>query len=211
MSGIVVFGAGGRAGSAAVAELVARGYEVTAVVRDPGRHDGLAREGVRVVAGDVTDPADVARISRGHDAVISGVYDPGADQAAFFAQMARALVKGLGEAGVSRLVSVGLASILPNAEGVPLMDSDGYPQEYRAFFLAHAGGNEILEREGGSLDWMVLSPAGDFDHGGTRTGGYRTAPGHADSRVSYADFAIALADEAVTRRHHRTHIGIEHA
>ncbi|MGW4698416.1 NAD(P)H-binding protein, partial [Kitasatospora cineracea] len=42
MARIVVFGAGGRVGRAAVAEAVRRGHAVTAVVRDPDRHPELA-------------------------------------------------------------------------------------------------------------------------------------------------------------------------
>ncbi|MFD0633684.1 NmrA family NAD(P)-binding protein [Catenulispora yoronensis] len=41
-SPIVVFGAGGRAGTAILAEVARRGRPVTAVVRDPARHPGLA-------------------------------------------------------------------------------------------------------------------------------------------------------------------------
>ena len=40
---IVVFGAGGRVGSRTVAEALARGHEVTAVVRDPEAHDAARR------------------------------------------------------------------------------------------------------------------------------------------------------------------------
>lgn len=45
MSGIVVFGAGGRAGRAVTAEARRRGYEVTAAVRDPARYAELGRTG----------------------------------------------------------------------------------------------------------------------------------------------------------------------
>ena len=51
----------------------------------------------------------------------------------------------------------------------------------------------------------------DFDHEGTRTGRYRTAPADAASRISYADFAIAVLDEIDDPRHHRTHLGVEQA
>ncbi|MEO3812439.1 NAD(P)H-binding protein [Sphaerisporangium sp. B11E5] len=209
MGGIVVFGAGGRAGRAAVREARGRGHRVTAVVRDPGKYGELAGDGVRVVAGDVTDENDVARAAEGHDAAISAVYDPGASADVFFVGAARALLDGLTEAGVGRLVVVGLASVLETAAGVPLMDTPGYPQEYRAFYLGHAAGNEVLRRTATEVDWVVVSPAGDFDHGGGRTGRYRTAPAEAGSRVSYADFAIALLDEIDRPRHHRTHLGVE--
>ncbi|MFD6812102.1 NAD(P)H-binding protein, partial [Streptomyces anthocyanicus] len=67
---IIVFGAGGRVGRAAVAEAVARGHRVTAVVRDPARHPGLEAPGVTVVRGDVTDPESVAALAAGHDAAL---------------------------------------------------------------------------------------------------------------------------------------------
>ncbi|GIH99127.1 NAD(P)-dependent oxidoreductase [Planobispora takensis] len=215
MSGIVVFGAGGRAGRAAVAEAVRRGHRVTAVVRDPARHGDLAEYGgpvtggVRVVAGDVTDAGSVARLAEGHDAVINAAADLGAEPGAFFTGAARALLGGLARAGAGRLVAVGLASVLETETGELLMDTPGYPQEYRAFYLGHAAGTDVLRSAGGGLDWVVLSPAGDFDHGGGRTGGYRTAAARADSRISYADFAIALLDEIDAPRHHRLHLGVE--
>ncbi|MEE6259462.1 NAD(P)-dependent oxidoreductase [Plantactinospora sonchi] len=208
MSRIVVFGAGGRGGRAAVEEALRRGHRVTAVVRDPGRHPDLTTGDVRVVAGDVTSADDVARIAAGHDAVISSVYDPAVAPDVFFTAAARALLTGLARAGVPRLLVVGLASVLPNADGTPLMDTPGYPQEYRSFFLGHAAGMDVLVAADGT-DWLVVSPAGDFDHGGTRTGRYRTAPAEATSRISYADFAIALLDEIETPTRHRTHVGVE--
>ncbi|GAA4861603.1 NAD(P)-dependent oxidoreductase [Kitasatospora terrestris] len=209
MGGITVFGAGGRAGRAAVAEALRRGHEVTAVVRRPQAHPDLAADGVRPVAGDVTDPAAVARYARGRDAVVAAVYDPAADPAAFFAAAARALGEGMASAGAERLLFVGLASVLPDAAGTPLMDTPGYPQEYRGFYLAHAAARDALAATG--LDWLVLSPSGDFDHGGAPTGGYRPAPADAAARIAYGDFALALLDEAERPRHHRTHLGVTRA
>ncbi|HEU4948765.1 MAG TPA: NAD(P)H-binding protein [Kribbella sp.] len=208
MSKVLVFGAGGRAGRAAVVEACRRGIEVKAAVRDPAKYADLAADGVEVVAGDVTDPAEVARLAEGNDAVIAAVYDGNADQAAFFAAAARALVEGLMKAGVDRLVWVGLASTLGTESGALLMDTPGYPQQYRSFYLAHAAGAEVLAES--ELDWLVIAPAGDFEHAHPdRTGSYRAAPGEAASRISYADFGIALVDEAVAARHHRTRLGVE--
>jgi uncharacterized protein len=89
------------------------------------------------------------------------------------------------------------------------MDTPGYPQEYRFLYLGHAAGMDVLRTAMPALDWLVISPAGDFDHDGVRTGQYRTAPAEATSRISYADFAIALLDEIDTPEHHRTHLGVE--
>lgn len=209
MSRIAVFGAGGRAGRAAVGEARRRGHQITAVVRDPAKCADLAGEGVHLAVGDVTDVDSVARVAEGHDAAISAVYDSGAQPDAFFTGASHALLDGLTRAGVGRLVVVGLASVLKTASGLALMDTPGYPQEYRAFYLGHAAGTEVLRAAATEVDWLVISPAGDFDHGGVRTGRYRTAAAEAASRVSYADFAVALLDEIDTPKHHRAHLGVE--
>ncbi|MFF5986677.1 NAD(P)-dependent oxidoreductase [Prauserella flavalba] len=209
MSKIVVFGAGGRAGRQAVAEARRRGHAVTAVVRDPGRHQGLAAGGARVEAGDVTDVATVTALAAGHDAAIhaAAVYGDGSDPDAFFPGAARSLVTGLPRAGVRRLVAIGLSALLPGADGTRVVDAPGFPAGFRAFCLAHEAGFTVVRDEGDALDWVYVSPAGDFDHEGGRTGGYevrtRTDPA---ARISYADFALSLLDEAVTPRHHREHL-----
>lgn len=209
MKRIVVFGAGGRAGRAAVVEARRRGHVVTAVVRQPGRHSHLHGDGVSVVAGDVTDAGDVARVAAGHDAAVSAVYDPAARPEEFFPDAARALRDGLSGAGVGRLVVVGLASVLETAGGIVLMDAPGFPAEFRGFCLAHAAGADVLRAAPDALDWLIVSPSGDFDHAGGRTGRYRPAPATMDGRISHADLAVALLDEIETPKHHRTHLGIE--
>lgn len=209
MGRIVIFGAGGRAGRAAVGEAHRRGHQVTAVVRDPGKYADLAADGVHLLAGDVTDASCVARVALGHDAAISAVYDADAEPDVFFTGAARALLAGLARAGVGRLIVVGLASVLQTTSGVALMDTPGYPQEYRFFYLGHAAGTDALRAAATDLDWLVVSPAGDFDHDGARTGRYRTAAAEAGSRISYADFAVALLDEIDTPKHHHAHLGVE--
>ncbi|MDG4799295.1 NAD(P)H-binding protein [Micromonospora sp. WMMD980] len=197
---IVVFGAGGRAGRAAVGEARRRGHQVTAVVRDPARHpDPLD---ARVVAGDVTDAESVARAAGGHDAAVSAAVDLSAPPHDFFTAAARALATGLARAGVRRLVVVGLASVLPGPSGAALMDEPGCPDAYRDFHLGHAAG--LAELRACALDWAYVAPAGDFDRGRARTGRYRSAA-HGDpaSRISYPDFAIALLDEVEDPRHHQ--------
>ncbi|ADI09654.1 NAD-dependent epimerase/dehydratase [Streptomyces bingchenggensis BCW-1] len=177
------------------------------MVRDPSRYGGLADGGVRIAAGDVTDVADVAALAAGHDAAINAaaVTDP----RAFFTSAAHALIKGLRQAGVDRLVTVGIATLLPGPDGTRLLDMPGFPAEFRPFCLAHADGLEVLRAEGAALDWAYVSPAGDFDHEGERTGHYEIRE-HGDlaARISYADFALVLLDEAETPRHHRSHLAV---
>ncbi len=154
---------------------------------------------------------DVAALASGHDAAINAaaVYGAGTDPEAFFASASHALVKGLRQAGVGRLVTVGLSALLPGPDGTRLLDMPGFPAEFRPFCLAHAAGLDALRVEGGTLDWVYVSPAGDFDHEGERTGHYGIREhGDTAARISYADFALALLDEAETPRHHRGHLAV---
>jgi uncharacterized protein len=222
---VVVFGAGGRAGRAAVGEARRRGFRVAAVVRDPTRYQGLNDRGVDVLAGDVTDPASVAALAAGHGAAIhaAAVYGEGTDPDAFFASAAHALVDGLAAAGVRRLVAIGLSTLVPGADGVRPVDAAAFPAQYRPFSLAHADGLDVLRTRSEAaavagtpvLDWVSLAPAGDFDHEheDARTGRYSFRE-HGDpaARISYADFAIALLDEigapnGVTP-HHRVQVAV---
>ncbi|MCX4094236.1 NAD(P)-dependent oxidoreductase [Nocardia sp. alder85J] len=199
MAEIIVFGAGGRAGRTIAAAAVARGHSVTGVVRDPGRYPDLD-----VVAGDVTDAAAVARLAAGHDVAVHAAVD--LTDPDFFATAAAALATALPDAGVARLLAVGLASNLPTADGVLLRDTPGYPNEYRAFYLGHAAGTDRLRET--ALEWTVLAPAGDFDHTGEPIGGYRSAAADADLRITYPDFAHAVLDEIEKPGLGRTYTGV---
>lgn len=110
---------------------------------------------------------------------------------------------------MKRLVSVGIASVLPSADGNLLMDSPGFPALWREFSAGHAAGTEALRVAAPeALDWVVLSPAGDFDHEAVPSGGYALAPAAPDDRIAPADFARALLDETEAPTLHRTHAGV---
>ncbi|MER0241573.1 NAD(P)H-binding protein [Streptomyces sp. HSW2009] len=211
MGKVLVFGAGGRVGRAAVGEALRRGHHVTSVVRNASRYPDMEGAGVRLVSGDVTDTDAVADLAAGHDAAIMAAYDAGAQPDVFFTAAARALLDGLARAGVGRLVAVGLAATLETTEGTPLMDASGFPKEYRPLCLGHAAGTSVLRAAVTPLDWLIISPAGDFDHAGAGSGRYSTADVNMASRISHGDFAMALLDEIDTPRHHRTHVGVEGA
>lgn len=66
---LAIFGATGRAGRVLVAHALQQGHEVTALTRDPARIS--PRPGLRVVGGDVRDPASVAATLDGTEAIVS--------------------------------------------------------------------------------------------------------------------------------------------
>jgi uncharacterized protein YbjT (DUF2867 family) len=67
---VLVFGASGKTGREVVRQALARGFNVSAFVRDTARLP-LAHANLRLVKGQITDPKAVARAIEGHTCVIS--------------------------------------------------------------------------------------------------------------------------------------------
>jgi len=70
---VLVAGATGRTGTPVVTQLLADGYKVRVLVRDPAKARTTLGEQVTYFTGDVTDPASLAPAMKGADAVISAI------------------------------------------------------------------------------------------------------------------------------------------
>ena len=103
----LVVGANGQLGTACCRELIAVGHEVRGSVRSRERAAGLTRDGVELVEADLATGFDPGRLLDGVDAVFltanSASPRRGDDPTAFTRGLAR-LVRGIGEAGVRRVV-----------------------------------------------------------------------------------------------------------
>ncbi|MDV9188766.1 NAD(P)H-binding protein [Streptomyces sp. SR27] len=209
---IIVFGAGGRVGRAAVAEAVARGHRVTAVVRDPSKYGDLAGSSVTLVRGDVTDPASVAALAAGHDAAVNASARLDVSSEEYFTAAAKALMAGLGEAGVRRLLVLGIATTLETEPGVRIMDAPEFPEQWRLFSQGHVAEFALLSAEAGpELDWLMVVPGQDLNAEAEVTGGYRTAVGtviEGPGRIAHGDLALALLDEIERPRHSRVQLAV---
>ena len=195
---IALFGASGNIGRRIAQEALARGHELTAIVRAAGQLD-LAHLKLKSVKGDILNAAEVALTTAGHDAVISA-YGPGPDgNPQSIAEAARTLLAGVQRAGVKRLIVVGGAGSLEATPGVALMDTPEFPADSKPTALAHADALAILQGNI-DVDWTFVSPAESMMPG-ERTGQYRTGvdqlvrDGEGRSRISIEDFAVALLDE----------------
>jgi uncharacterized protein len=192
---VVLFGASGMIGSRVLDELVRRGHAVTAVARHPETVQAV--NGVKAVRGDVTDPDSVAAVAKGADAAISAYAPPQTDPGKIL-DATRALLAGLKQAGVRRLIAVGGAGSLEVAPGVQLVDTPEFPSAWMAIARAHRDVLPILKQS--DIDWTYFSPAaligpgvrtGKFRLGGTRL----VANDRGESRISAEDYAVALVDE----------------
>ncbi|MEZ1315478.1 NAD(P)-dependent oxidoreductase [Pseudomonas fluorescens] len=197
MSKIAIIGATGRAGSQLLEEALRRGHSVTAIARDTskiGERAGVVSKNV-----DVLDAQALQAAVTGHDVVIS---------AAHFATIpSAAVIEPVKKAGVKRLLVVGGAGSLLLPGGSRVIDSEGFPEAYKAEASAGAVFLEDLRREQ-QLDWTFVSPSAEFVEG-ERSGTFRL--GQDDllvssagrSWITFADYAIALIDEVETRKHSR--------
>ncbi len=203
---IAVIGANGDIGRCVVTEALARGHRVTAVVRRPEEYQGLA---ISVERGDVLDPADVARVAAGQQAVVSAVGGgDGPGRGRLVEPAAHALVAGLRQLAdeAPRLLVVGSAGSLTTAAGTPLWDDPAVSPRQFELMRAHGRALDYL-RTVRDLDWTVLSPPQSLLPG-ERTGAYRsdtdalveTPDGL--STLSLPDLAVALVDELEHPAHH---------
>ncbi|KRP58386.1 NAD(P)-dependent oxidoreductase [Pseudomonas trivialis] len=197
MSKIAIIGATGRAGSQLLEEALRRGHSVVAIARNTEKL--AAQPGVTVKQVDALDAQALQQAISGSDVVIS---------AAHFATLpASAVIGPVKQAGVQRLLVVGGAGSLLLPGGGRVIDSAGFPEEYRAEASAGAEFLEALRQEK-ELDWTFLSPSADFVEA-KRTGAFRLGQDEllvsAEGRswISFADYAIALIDEVETPRHSR--------
>ena len=205
---VSLYGATGNAGARILKELLARGHQVTAIVRDPVKLP--PQPGLTVRKGDLSDVAQIAEALRGTEAVISA-YGPGLNSPGDLVGATERLVNGLKQAGVERLLMVGGAGSLEVAPGVQLIDSGYLPDEWKPIALAHRDALAILKAS--NLDWTSLCPAGYFEPG-QRTGVFRlgkdnlVANEKGESRISMEDYAIAMVDELERHAHPRQRFSV---
>lgn len=148
---IVVFGGGGFLGRVVANRLARGGAYVTVVSRHPERHRELKiLPRLKLVTGDVRDPAFVGRILDGRHAAVNlvGVLGGGGRQlqALHVDWPARLAQTG---AGLDRLVHVSARGADPNA---------------RSRYLVSKGGGEARIRAG-AAPWTIIAPSVIFGPG----------------------------------------------
>ena len=207
---IAVVCANGKAGQLIVKEALGRGLDVTAVVRGGNR-----TEASQVIQKDLYDltAADL----KGFDVVVDAFGAWTEDTLPQHSTSLKHLCDILSGTDVRLLVVGGAGSLYVNPEHTAqVMDGPDFPDVFKP--LARALGKALAElRERSDVKWTYVSPAGDFQAEGERTGKYilggeeLTLNGRGESVISYADYAIAMVDEAVSGGHIRQRISVVRA
>lgn len=196
MKKVAVVCAAGKEGRLLVDEAVSRGYDVTGFVRGS---DKVANPKAKTVVKDLFDLTreDLIRF----DAVIDafGAWTP--ETLPLHKTSLKHLCDVLSGTKVRLLVVGGAGSLYVNPEHtVQVKDLESFPAMFKP--LADMQGAALDDlRKRSDVQWTYLSPAGDFVADGERTGEYLLGGEEyfvndkGESRISYANYAIAMVDE----------------
>jgi len=204
---IAVICANGKEGKMIVREAIARGADVTAVVR--GENRSAAK---KVIRKDLVELG--ASDLEGFDAVIDafGAWTP--ETLPQHGSSLKHLCDLLSGKETRLLVVGGAGSLYVNPEHtVQVMDGADFPEMFRP--LAFHMGKALEElRTRTDVKWTYISPAGDFQADGNKTGKYILGGeelilnARGESVISYADYAVAMVDEALCGNHIRQRISV---
>lgn len=197
---IAVVCANGKAGKLIVEEAVKRGMDVTAVVR--GENQTVAQHTLSKDLFDLTKE-DLA----GFDVVVDAFGTWAPETLHLHSESLKHLADILSGSNVRLLVVGGAGSLYINKEHtMQVMDAPDFPEMFKP--LAQKQGKSLEElRKRTDVKWTYISPAGDFRADGPRTGEYilageeLTLNDKGESIISYADYAIAMVDEAEKGNH----------
>ena len=204
---IAVVAANGKAGQLIVREAVERGNDVTAFVRSENR-----TVAENVVVKDIMDltPKDLV----GFDAVVDafGAWTP--ETLPQHSTTLAHLCDILSGTDTRLLVVGGAGSLYVNPEHtMTVSETPDFPEIFKPLASAMAEALSDL-RERDDVRWTYISPAGDFQTEGERTGEYilageeLTLNDRNESIISYADYAIAMVDEIESGDHIQQRISV---
>lgn len=207
MKKIAVVAANGRAAGKIIDEAVARGFEVTAFGRR--ENNTKAQKYVKKDLFELTSDE-----IKGFDAVVdaAGAWTL---ETLYVIPKAADFLAGLLKGSEMRLVVVGGAgSLFVNKEHTSTVElQPNFPDSYKGVSAAHGLALETLRAEK-DVKWTYISPAGDFQADGERTGKYilggeeLVLSSKGESVISYADYAIALIDEIEKGNHIQQRISV---
>lgn len=204
---IAVVCANGRVGTLVVKEAIERGLDVTAIVREENK-----TEAKKVIQKDLFDLTTYDL--EGFDAVVDAFGAWKEEELINHSKSLKHLCDILSGKKTRLLVVGGAGSLYVNSEHTAVVsDGPDFPPQFLP--LAKAQGKALSKlRERNDIQWTFISPAGDFQADGEKTGEYilageeLTLNSRGESIISYADYAVAMVDEIIKGNHIQQRISV---
>ncbi len=199
---IAVIGASGKAGQLLVKEALSRGHNVTAIIRKPNQQ---LDKNAHILIKDLFDLTydDL----KDYDVIIDA-FGTWAPESLPLHQTSLKHLADLLNNKPNRLLVVGGAGSLyiDPQHTMQLIDSPEFPNAFKPLASNMSKAFNYLKKCN-DVKWTYLSPAADFVADGKRTGNYKQGSDEVlvnskgISQISYADYAIAMIDEAEKGQH----------
>ena len=204
---IAVLAANGKLGSLIVKEAVERGNDVTAIVREENKT--VAKKSIKKDILDLTE-----NDLKDYDVVITAFGAWTEDTLPLHKTTVEHLANILANKN-TRLLVVGGAGSLYTDDSLKtqLFETSDFPADYMPVAINMAKGLEVL-RKRNDVKWTYVSPAAEFEYDWERKGEYQlagevfTVNAKGKSEISYADYAIAMVDEAEKGNHINQRISV---
>ena len=204
---IAVVAANGKAAGKIITEAVSRGLYVTGFGRNENNTD--AQNYIRKDLFDLT-----TEDLKGFDAVVDAFGAWTEETLPLHSTSLKHLCDILSGTDTRLLVVGGAGSLYVNPEHtMTVSDGPDFPDIFKP--LASAMAKALGElRERSDVKWTYISPAGDFQAEGERSGKYipggeeLTLNERGESVISYADYAIAMVDEIEKGDHIQQRISV---
>ena len=203
---IVIFGATGRTGSEIVRRALADHHEVTAFVRSPEKCEQV--DNLTIIAGDVRDAETVKKALIGADAVVSAL---GTDKTTTLTEAMTAIVKGMNEYGVKRIVTIGTAGILESRTEPSKLRYQSNESHRKLTFAAEEHHKVFTMLQDSGLDWTIVCPT--YLPDGEAVGNYRTERDYLPidgAQISTGDTAAYAYEELCEKEHVGYRVGISY-
>ena len=204
---IAVLAANGKLGSLIVKEAVERGNDVTAIVREENKT--VTKKSIKKDILDLTE-----NDLKDFDVVITAFGAWTEDTLPLHKTTLEHLSDILANKN-TRLLVVGGAGSLYTDDSLKtqLYQTPDFPASYMPVAVNMSKGLDVL-RKRNDVKWTYISPAADFEFDYERKGDYQlagevfTVNAKGESKISYADYAIAIVDEAEKGNHINQRISV---
>lgn len=165
---VLLLGASGGTGQHVLRQAIARGHQITALVRHP-KLAALPPEAsrARIVAGDVLDHASLATAMAGQDAVVSALgvgksFTPNG----LIAAAVPKVIASMQQHRVRRIVFMSAFGVAETWQDTPFLPRLFIRTLLRRIYADKAAGEAALKKS--DLDWTIVYPTGLTDKPGSR-------------------------------------------
>lgn len=199
---VALFGATGATGRLVLEQALSRGHTVTALVRTPSKLT-VSHERLRVIQGDVTDPAAVEAAVTGQEVVISAIGSKkGRPPTTLYSDSMRILVAAMEKQGVQRLLSISAGGAYPGKDpNAPwFLNYLVKPLIARGTFTDMSRMEEVVTHS--HLDWTIIRPSRLVNK--PATGKYRRELAYTikgGNTIGRADLAAFMVGQMDTREY----------